>query len=698
MSEFDKDRLNELINNLGQTPDRKYSDPFRAHPIDEERLTSTYPGFSGTSNDKTPKKGTTNEPIISHLYQQETIDHILVARKKGISINGNDYTESGKEAGWPTYVLTDARILCIIPKDGADEIYEIPYYEINEIEVSTGITTHKISIKTKEVDIDIRVDSVHESDFLDYTEDFLIEKSQTMSPDESNLFNTKRSGTATGWLKKKPDGLDNALQVTSRSAEELSQQAQNDVNPEWLTRTVDGGFLSKEYYSSQPLIDYIEHAEKLDFLVICSEIIVTSNSIYGNESISGGYRYLIVTDSRVLVIAGKKEENNSVELDYSSINSVETINESDASNNNSGSNGIMLSLPSGEEVGVAWDSQSVDSNDVSNYVDQKVDSSKKYRLKVKYYTEIDGLNQEVTEVSLKQDAIEIEGYDAIPYQNIAKAEAYNYEYHPSASIVAKGERNIVYKAKGVKVFTEDGKEIGIIRSYMDEPPAPELDFPSELESELIQFVEERSTADLPYLYSLADPIALSGELLGITVGPELKVEGWTDGSSQISADLNASSESTGKSRGIEIGPFTRSKSKSVAEVSGELSGEVSDNSFTCGIVAFRVYENKLVIDSDLKINLLYSDISNVYGKKDGLVIDTGSETFKIQNLSSDGPVTEATRYIESEVAKSDDGSESGDQSQTSSNEKLSELKNLFENDLITKDEYEKKKEEVLEQI
>lgn len=698
MSDFDKDRVNELINNLGQTPDRKYSDPFRAHPIDEERLTSTYPGFTGASDDKTPKKGTTNKPIISHLYEQETIDHILAARKKGISINGNDYTESGRESGWPTYVLTDVRILCIIPKNGADEVYEIPYYDINEIETTIGFTVHKISIKTKEVDVDIRVDSIHESDFLDYTKDFLIEKSQTMSPDESEFFNMKRSQTTTGWLKKKPDGINEPLQITNRSAEDLSQQAQNDVNPEWLTRTVDGGFLSKEYYSSQPLINYIGYTETLEFLTICSEIVVSSKNIYGNESISGGYRYLIVTDSRVLIIAGKKEENNVVELYYSSINSVENVNESDNSDSNSDSNGIMLSLPSGERIGVIWDPQSVDSNKILQYIDENVGSNKKYSLTVKYYTELDDLNQGEKEVSIKQDAIEIEGYDAIPYQNIAKAESYSYEYHPSASVAVKAERNVVYNAKGVKIHTENGSEIGIIRSYVDEPPAPELNFPSELESRLMQLVEKESTADLPYLYSLADPIALSGELLGVTVGAELKVEGWTDGSSQISADLNASSESTGKSSGIEVGPFTRSRSKSIAELSGELSGAVSDNSFTCSIRTFRVYENKLIIDSDLKINLLYSDISNVFGKKDGIVIDTGSEVFKVQNLPSDSPITEATKYIKSEVAKNDDASKSEEQSQASNTEKLSELKNLFENDLITKDEYEKKKEEVLDQI
>jgi len=498
----------------------------------------------------------------------------------------------------------------------------------------------------------------------------------------------------TGSLKKEPDGLDNAIQATTKSAEDLSRQAKNKVNPEWLTRTVEGGFLNKKYYSSQPLIDYINDTETLVYFIICSEVIVDSKT--GTESRSDGYLYLILTDSRILFISGERRENTVLEYQYSSINSVKHLEE--AFDRVYDLDGILLTLINGKRVGAKWDPQSVDVNSVLEYIGDKLDSNKKYSLEVRQYTQPGGFDEGTKKVSLEEDAIEIEGYDTIPYQTIAKAESYSYEYHPSASVAIKSKRNIVYNSEGVKIITEDGREIGIVMTHMDEPPLPELDFPSQLQSELIQSVEEKSTADLPYLYSLADPIALSGELFGITVGPELKAEGWTDGSSQIRADLTAGSESTGKSRGIEIGPFTRSKSQSTAELSGELDGAVSDNSFSSSIRSIRVYENELTIDSDLKMNLRYSDISNIYGKKDGFVIDTGSEVFKIRNIPSDKPVTEATRYIESEVTKNDDTSESGGQTHTSNNEKLSELKDLFENDLITKDEYEEKKEEILDQI
>jgi hypothetical protein len=490
--------------------------------------------------------------------------------------------------------------------------------------------------------------------------------------------------------KKSPDGLNDTIEATTKSAKELSQEAQNDVNPEWLTRTVEGGFLTKEHYSSQPLIDYIKDAEVLVYFIMLSEAVVSTKT--GMESTSDGYQYLVVTDSRILVISGRRKENIVLDYQYTMINSVESLDR------DHDKNGIMFTLINNKNFGVIWDSQSIGASKVLEYIENKLDSNKKYSITVKRYTELDGLDEGTKTVSLEEDAIKIEDYGAIPYQDIAKAEKYNYEYSPSASVAIKAKTNIVYNAKGVKIFTKDGVEIGLLRSHMDEPPLPELDFPSELQSELIEIVKEKSTADLPYIYSLTDPIAFNGELFGITIGPELKVEGWTSGSSQISADLNASSESTGKSKGIEIGPFTRSNSRSTAELSGELSGAVSDNSFSCSITAIRIYESKLIIDSDLKMNLRYSDISNIYGKKNGFVIDTGSEVFKIQNISSDKPVTEATRYIESKVAEDEETPVSNQQSQASNTEKLNELKELFESDLITKEEYEEKKQEVLDQI
>ena len=107
----DEERASKLAEKLGTSP---------------ERLTESHDG-----------KGTTHQPIIEYLDNDEIIKHIFTARRNAIALNNKHSSEALSGDGSPTYVFTDSRILGIMPKSD-DEIYNISYQSIESAENHFG--------------------------------------------------------------------------------------------------------------------------------------------------------------------------------------------------------------------------------------------------------------------------------------------------------------------------------------------------------------------------------------------------------------------------------------------------------------------------------------------------------------------------------------------------------------------------------
>lgn len=179
---------------------------------------------------------------------------------------------------------------------------------------------------------------------------------------------------------------------------------------------------------------------------------------------------------------------------------------------------------------------------------------------------------------------------------------------------------------------------------------------------------------------------------------ELRVEGWKSGSSEVNADFDASSESQGKSRGVELGMFSRSKTSTKSSIEGDLDGEISDNTYTSDVDTFIIFKENLVLESEIKLNLHYSEIDNIFEQSSGVIIEVGSTTFRIEDLPNDRPISEAVAFVKEQMETfaeeepiADDGEESVD-----SADKLRELKELHEDGILTDEEFQSKKEELLD--
>jgi hypothetical protein len=186
---------------------------------------------------------------------------------------------------------------------------------------------------------------------------------------------------------------------------------------------------------------------------------------------------------------------------------------------------------------------------------------------------------------------------------------------------------------------------------------------------------------------------------GISNTATLKIDSWTDGSSKISANLMGQAETKGKSLGVGIGVLSRGYSSENSTITGDILGAISDNSYSSEIHLFKIYDDKVVIDADLQIRLDYSDISNVFTNNSNMVIETASIVYRISGISNHRPVTEAASFIKSKIANApsnDENLEENNGEDIRPSQKLIELKNLYDEGIIDKIEFEEKKQEILE--
>jgi hypothetical protein len=136
--------------------------------ISPEHLTESYDG-----------EGTTHQPIIGYLDDNETIESILTAKRKSIALNEKTSGEDLGGDGKPTYVFTDSRVLGIMPKDYYDEIYSIPYKSINSINNHFGWTKHRMEIEASDKTYHLWISPSNDKDTLKHTKQYASEQSST---------------------------------------------------------------------------------------------------------------------------------------------------------------------------------------------------------------------------------------------------------------------------------------------------------------------------------------------------------------------------------------------------------------------------------------------------------------------------------------------------------------------------------------
>jgi hypothetical protein len=249
------------------------------------------------------------------------------------------------------------------------------------------------------------------------------------------------------------------------------------------------------------------------------------------------------------------------------------------------------------------------------------------------------------------------------------------------------------RVTGIEIVTSDEDHLFISRTNKGENKHP-----SQFNESFLQDLIDRSTSNGQYEPSYEFmPVSPFDNRSG-----ELKVEEWTDGAAKIESDLKAESESEGGSKGIQVGPFSRSKSESKSSIEGDISGEISDNSFSTEVYCFKIYDERLFLNAfKINLDLYYSELENVYEERNGIILDTGSITFRIGKISDYENLTRAVRFMKSKIvsdnlAPSDQENADVEPMRREPAEKLRELKELRDDGILTEQEFESKKDEILD--
>ena len=84
---------------------------------------------------------------MEYIAETEVISYILSSRGRGIA-TGDKSNGKNSSQGKPTYLFTDRRVLSILPQEDGDEVTEIRYSNITDIENNFGFTKYRMAIQT----------------------------------------------------------------------------------------------------------------------------------------------------------------------------------------------------------------------------------------------------------------------------------------------------------------------------------------------------------------------------------------------------------------------------------------------------------------------------------------------------------------------------------------------------------------------
>lgn len=176
---------------------------------------------------------------------------------------------------------------------------------------------------------------------------------------------------------------------------------------------------------------------------------------------------------------------------------------------------------------------------------------------------------------------------------------------------------------------------------------------------------------------------------------ELRVEGWKDGASEINAGVDADATTAGVSLGFSPGPVSVGGSASKSSISGDIDGEISDNTYSTPIDSFLIFEDKIIIDSDLHIELYYDEIDRVTPAERGFVIYVGETTYRTKIQECRDEIGDIAEYMNGQITSLGADQEEVNVPKEIAN-KLTQLKELHTDGVISDDDFEKKKSELLD--
>jgi hypothetical protein len=182
----------------------------------------------------------------------------------------------------------------------------------------------------------------------------------------------------------------------------------------------------------------------------------------------------------------------------------------------------------------------------------------------------------------------------------------------------------------------------------------------------------------------------------------LKIEGWKNTNSQtINAEIEGDFNESGRSKGIQIGAFSTSRSVSDGELNAGLEGNISNNSFVSEIKYIEMSSDKILILSDPTLEFEYYQIDQIMRRKDGFSLDVNGTVYSVTSIGTktinSSEVRSAINNLQENIKSRihDDNVRQNNDDITS---RLRNLKSLYDEGILSDTEYDSKKAELLEEL
>jgi len=89
-----------------------------------------------------------NEPPVSYLEGTEAPAFILANTKRGIGLGSKRNTVTPANDRETLVIVTGRRTLCLVGRESADKVIEVPHKSVAAAEVNTGFRAHRLALRT----------------------------------------------------------------------------------------------------------------------------------------------------------------------------------------------------------------------------------------------------------------------------------------------------------------------------------------------------------------------------------------------------------------------------------------------------------------------------------------------------------------------------------------------------------------------
>lgn len=485
----------------------------------------------------------------------------------------------------------------------------------------------------------------------------------------------------------------------NHSPQYLVNNARGEISKKHLTKT-SGLFLT--YLHDRPVINYLRSSEQPEFLFKTSAIPQSRSSdgekfrrIYIRDK---NHVYTMITDRRLLFIIGDNIGDFSFELPYEVITAVERSDERGGGIRLQDADGNMyrqsLDIP---EPAIEYIRQRISEESIPStltafsgdtfYIVSRTDEGKSSEF----------CSDARYRIEFSSDIIEFEnrteGRFSVKWERIQSSRLLTHFPSSEFGKYVDGIRlTYVDTASDDRVYlyllTNKRRGRWGWEHFKQDPTSRCLAM-----EELSESVERR-VREISNVLDSKEHILVESIRKG---GWKLRVEGW-EKSKDLgeSGKIEGSVQSKGKSKGTQVGPFVRSKSKSTGSIDASISLPTSDSTYEKGIDWLRASKEGIYVKTDPILDISYDEIDKIREKDDGFILQTGETGFTIECFRDTGSdISACVRYI-SEKLESESKTERPVSDDPTA--KIREVKELYDDGVISEEEFESKKQELLDKI